>query len=261
MAALVPAQVCGPLILGGWERGRFGKGSNDKMVTGLKWYNGTAQVAFPKILVASGSGVEPPAYSQAVAVAQDVNGQDNGWSQVSFSDPVASQSGTLFILLEYPQNYSPQPGDPVLGVGYANEAADRHHFVTGDGTQWYKVTSRYRVLLEPVLEDREQGVISLRAPQGGAGNRPSGLFSSPNPFNPETKIELTLPAATTGQVRILDVRGRVVAELHHGMLAQGTSTFRWRGCDDAGRGVASGVYWVLAQTADEKYVRKLLLVR
>ena len=88
-----------------------------------------------------------------------------------------------------------------------------------------------------------------------------GLFAAPNPFNPETKIELNLPAAITGDVRIVDVRGCVVADLYHGVLAQGANTFVWQGRDDAGRVVASGVYWVLAQTTDQKLVRKLLLVK
>ena len=232
-----------------------------KMVTGLRWYNGTGAEAFPRILVASGNDFQPPAYGQAVVIAQNVQGQDHAWSAVTFNDPIASQSGTLFIVIEYPQNYAPQSGQPALGVGYANVDADRHYFVTGDGNKWFKVTSRYQVLLEPVLVDREPGVVSLRAPQEPGRTTRQGLFAAPNPFNPETRIELNLPAAASGYVRIVDLRGRIVAELHQGPLVQGANSFVWQGLDSGGRPVASGVYWVLAQTSDQKYVRKLLLVK
>jgi len=231
-----------------------------KMLTGVRWYNGSGSEAFPRVLVASGNDFQPPPCGESVAVAQDVRGQDQAWSELSFTVPVASQSGTLFVVLEYPANYAPLPGEAALGVGYANEAAEHHCFVTGDGEQWYRVASRCRVLLEPVLADRLPGIVALREPQEGAGER-LGLFAAPNPFNPETRIDLVLGAATSGTVRIMDLRGRKVAELHHGALAEGRNTFVWRGRDDGGRSVASGVYWVLAQTADRELVRKLLLVK
>lgn len=233
----------------------------DKMITGLKWYNGTSARPFAHILVASGNDFEPPAYSEAVSVADSVTGLNEAWSEVAFSVPVASQSGTLFVIMEYPSNYAPAPGEPVLGVGYANEASPHHYFVTGDGTTWYRVTSRCRVLLEPVLADRTPGVTEKRGGQGDGKEAKLGLFASPNPFNPATKIDLYLATATTGKVRIMDVRGYQVAELHSGTLQQGQNAFVWQGRDDHDRAVASGLYWVLAETADQKLVRKVLLVK
>ena len=49
---------------------------DDKMVTGVRWYNGTATTAFPRLLVASGTQVAPPALTEAVALADSVQGQD-----------------------------------------------------------------------------------------------------------------------------------------------------------------------------------------
>lgn len=231
-----------------------------RMLTGVRWYNGSGSEAFPQVLVASGNDFQPPPCAEAVAVGQDVRGQEQAWSELAFMVPVASQSGTLFVVLEYPANYAPASGATPLGVGYANETAEHHCFVTGDGEQWYRVARRCRVLLEPVLADRVPGVVALREPQNAAPQQ-LGLFAAPNPFNPATRIDLVLAAATTGTVRIMDLRGRKVAELHHGALAQGRNTFVWGGRDDGGRAVASGVYWVLAQTADRDLVRKLLLVK
>jgi hypothetical protein len=68
-----------------------------------------------------------------VAIAQNVQGQEQAWSEVVFTDPIASQSGTLFIVIEYPESDTPQEGLPILGVGYANEESSYHYFVSGDG--------------------------------------------------------------------------------------------------------------------------------
>ncbi len=236
----------------------------DKMITGLRWYNGTSSEAFPRVLVASGNDVMPPPYSEAVTVAENVQGAEQAWSELVFSAPVASQSGTLFVLLEYPENYIPSSGQAALGIGYANIETSRWYFVTGDGDTWIKVVSDCRVLLEPMLADRTPGVIEKRRDPGEdqpAANMESGLFASPNPFNPETRIDLYLQAPTTGTVKVFDIRGYLVTELHSGPLARGQNRFVWAGQDNSGRAAASGVYWVLAQTADQKFTKKLLLIK
>ena len=234
----------------------------DKMITGLRWYNGTSTEAFPEILIASGNAFEPPSLDQAVTVVQNVRGLNRAWSEVDFANAVASQSGTLFVVMKYPANYAPEAGQPVLGVGYANEDSPHHYFVSGDGVLWMKVTDNCRVLLEPILADRAPGVVEKRGqPDSPKPEVRLGLFAAPNPFNPQTKIELGLASETTGVVRIVDVRGFVVAELYRGALAKGTNAFIWNGRDGAGRAAASGVYWVLAETGDQKLVRKILLVK
>ncbi len=233
----------------------------DKMVAGLRWYNGSATESFPRILVASGSGFEPPALEEAVVVAEDVHGLAQTWSEVTFTTPVASLSGTLFVVLAYPANYSPPAGQPGLGVGFADAESADHYFVTGDGASWFEVSSGCRVLLEAVLADRVPGVEEKSGRREPAAAEKLGLFAAPNPFNPATKIDLVLPAATTGKVRILDLRGYVVAELHSGPLAKGRNGFVWQGRDAGGRTVASGVYWVLAETVDQRLVKKVLLVK
>ena len=42
---------------------------SDQMLTGVRWWNGSSALSFPKVLVASGSGDEPPAYSEAMVAA------------------------------------------------------------------------------------------------------------------------------------------------------------------------------------------------
>lgn len=236
----------------------------DQMITGMRWYNGSASESFPRVLVASGSDILPPPCTEAVAVAEGVQGVEQGWSEVSFATPVASESGTLFVVLEYPPGYSPPVGQAALGVGYAEAESPLWYFVTGDGETWIKVVSRCRVLLEPVLADRAPGVaVKSARPQAEPSipPAPAELVAYPNPFNPTTRIELNLPRATTGSVRIVDLRGYVVAELHRGAFARGTNAFVWNGRSSSGSATASGVYLVLAEAEDLKLATKLLLLK
>lgn len=237
----------------------------DKMVTGVRWYNGTAAVAFSNILVASGTDLAPPPYDEAVAMAGNVQGQECAWSTAMFVAPVASESGTLFIVMEYPTNYAPPATGTALGVGYAQQESQYPHFVTGDGQDWIRIATRCRVMLEPILADRIPGVVALRGPM--STQTPSvtegrlGLFAAPNPFNPQTKIELSLAAATTGDLRVYDIRGRLVVELHRGAFVQGVNTFTWNGRDAGGRAVATGAYWLQARTVDQSLTKKVLLLK
>jgi len=80
-----------------------------------------------------------------------------------------------------------------------------------------------------------------------------------NPFNPQTKIDLYLPESGTGNVKIYDIRGRMVVELYHGLFAKGRNSFVWRGQGSNGWPVASGVYYVKAESDVRSFTHKLLL--
>ena len=237
----------------------------DKMVTGLRWYNSAATEAFPKFLVASGAKLSPPPYGEAVVIADSVRGLDNQWSTLMLANPVATSSGSLFFVTEYPANYVPPSTGTALGVGYAQEDAQYPYFVTGDGQTWIRIATNCRVLLEPILVDRLTGVLELNQAQidesPPAPVARLGLFAAPNPFNPQTKIELSLAVATTGELRVYDVRGGLVVELYRGAFLQGANSFVWNGRDGQGRGVASGVYWVQARTDDKLLTKKVMLLK
>ena len=67
--------------------------------------------------------------------------------------------------------------------------------------------------------------------------------SYPNPFNPAVVLPLDL-ATDQKQVSLAlyDVLGRRVRQLWDGPLGAGTHRFTWDGRDEAGKGVAAGVY-------------------
>jgi len=85
--------------------------------------------------------------------------------------------------------------------------------------------------------------------------------NAPNPFNPATVIRFVLPAAGRARLAVLDLRGRLVAELLDDDLPAGEHAATWRGRDDSGADVASGVYLYRLETAAGRQTRRLTLLR
>ena len=66
----------------------------------------------------------------------------------------------------------------------------------------------------------------------------------PNPFNPQTTIEFTVPARTDALVKVdvYNSAGQFVASLVDDNLAPGAYRTTWDGRDAQGQEVSSGVY-------------------
>lgn len=85
--------------------------------------------------------------------------------------------------------------------------------------------------------------------------------AAPNPFNPAVAVAWNLPRAGDLEVRVYDLAGRLVRELHRGPAAAGAGSAVWRGRDGAGRAVAAGVYFCRLRAGGEQRVLKLTLLR
>ncbi|MEZ4388831.1 MAG: hypothetical protein R3D98_14905 [Candidatus Krumholzibacteriia bacterium] len=65
----------------------------------------------------------------------------------------------------------------------------------------------------------------------------------PNPFNPRTTVEVSLPGGGVGSLEVLDLRGRVVARPWSGVVdATAPLAVSWDGVDTLGQALPSGVY-------------------
>jgi PKD repeat protein len=104
-----------------------------------------------------------------------------------------------------------------------------------------------------------RGTASVKV-KGGSGAAVSAL-ASPNPFNPQTKVQWTLKSAGETTVRIYSLEGRLVKTLHDGFAPAGMSEAHWNGLDNAGRQVPTGVYFLQVVSAGEKAVQKLYLLK
>lgn len=68
------------------------------------------------------------------------------------------------------------------------------------------------------------------------------LQSRPNPFNPRTEVRYSLPVAGDLQLRVYDLRGRLVRRLVDALQPAGEAGVVWDGLDDAGQAAPAGVY-------------------
>ncbi|MCP4568281.1 MAG: S8 family serine peptidase [FCB group bacterium] len=83
----------------------------------------------------------------------------------------------------------------------------------------------------------------------------------PNPFNPATEINFSLPRASEATVTIYNITGQVVATPISEMLDAGYHTVVWDGKNADGRSVASGIYFYRLQAEEFVQTRKMMLVR
>lgn len=84
----------------------------------------------------------------------------------------------------------------------------------------------------------------------------------PNPFNPTTAISFAVPNGSGDvEVKVYDVTGRMVKSLVSEPLPAGEHTVVWNGKDEAGRTVASGIYFCRLSVEGESAARKMVLMK
>lgn len=83
----------------------------------------------------------------------------------------------------------------------------------------------------------------------------------PNPFNPHTTVEFSVPGAGPVAVRVFDIHGREVATLVNRPMGPGVFRARWDGRDARGGSAASGVYFVSIQSRGARDTARLMLLK
>ncbi|HFE52053.1 MAG TPA: T9SS type A sorting domain-containing protein, partial [Bacteroidetes bacterium] len=83
----------------------------------------------------------------------------------------------------------------------------------------------------------------------------------PNPFNPTARIRFDVPKTERVQIRVFDLKGRLVQTLFDGRLAAGYHRFDWQAVDQAGRSVPSGTYLIVATWPGGRSVQKVVLLK
>jgi hypothetical protein len=85
--------------------------------------------------------------------------------------------------------------------------------------------------------------------------------NSPNPFNPETTINFTVPEKGQVALKIYDANGRLVRSLVDGVSEPGSHNVSWDGRDNNGASVSSGVYFYRLTAGKFNESRKMVLLK
>jgi hypothetical protein len=83
----------------------------------------------------------------------------------------------------------------------------------------------------------------------------------PNPFNPGTRIDFSIPDAAWVSLKVYDLSGTLVAILVDRRMESGPHFAEWNGRDGRGQRVSSGVYLYELRAGDQSVTRKMTLVK
>jgi C1A family cysteine protease/fibronectin type 3 domain-containing protein len=93
-------------------------------------------------------------------------------------------------------------------------------------------------------------------------DRAHASYNFPNPFNPSTAIRYTVPQpGAEVRISVYDLRGRLVRTLVSEEKGAGEYMAVWRGRDDQGNGLSSGVYFYRIEIGDYRVDRKMILLK
>ncbi len=132
---------------------------------------------------------------------------------------------------------------------------EEYLFIDGDVVPGSSYT--YRVL----VDDKDGERILFETQQLDVPSVPLTLSNHPNPFNPVTVIEYSLPSKGRVSISIYDVNGKLVRRLADRDMEAGTYSIDWNGLDDRKSAQPSGIYFCRLRLGKAEVTSKLVLMR
>jgi len=83
----------------------------------------------------------------------------------------------------------------------------------------------------------------------------------PNPFNPETRIDIELPDYSRVDLSVYNLKGERIRTLHSGYLVPGRHSFIWDGTNRENEQVPSGIYLYGLRCRGQNLFRRMTLIR
>ncbi len=117
-----------------------------------------------------------------------------------------------------------------------------------------------------ILDKRKGLIVALEEPdddpavKSDAITETSLVGGSPNPFRSETSVAFRLVEESRVSLTVYDVSGKKVRTLVNNVVPAGRHSVYWDGSDDAGRKVASGIYFCRMNAESFSATAKLILV-
>lgn len=87
------------------------------------------------------------------------------------------------------------------------------------------------------------------------------LSNYPNPFNPMTTINFTIPVSCDVNISVFNIKGQIIKTLINEHLEKGSHSIDWNGTDTYNKQVSSGVYFYQISTDKKSKMKKMLLLK
>ncbi len=245
-----------------------------EIIKGVTWYNSDGSVVFPEFLAVAGEYGKPTNLDAALSFGSEFNGGTGAWSELLFPQPITSSSSGLFLIMELPSGSDFQSAGlgGGCGFGYFAGGVVNNCWITGDGITWNSLSSDYQLAMLPIFSmEKGDGALVLDIPKDGRTE--NAIITSdipiigkrmkifPNPFNALTEISFSLTKASDVQLRVFDLRGKLVNTLVQNHLTVGDHSYSWGGQDNAGRFVSSGVYFFRLEAGGKMFTSRSMLVK
>jgi hypothetical protein len=209
-------------------------------------------------LTAAGAAPGLTTVTRTTGTALDVNGTSG--IERSFAVAAANNAGlNAVVVFHYDESELAGTAEPALASFTAPAA----------GTTWTMVTGILDETANSMTIAGQASVARLTLRAGYVSSVGGDVIAArtgfvslfPNPFNPTTHVTFDLAKAGPVDVAIYDVRGQLVRTLATGTMNSGRHDLVWQGRDDAGRSVASGVYFCRLSADGGTQSRKMILAR
>ena len=235
-------------------------------VSGLRFYNNDGSATFPAVLLVEGSPTGELDPSNPLASLADVTGNSLGWSEIEFPVPIGDPGGGVFAVFRLPA-FDERDDAGVgggAGLGYRVVENAPPAYLSPDGVDWVRLSPRTELAVEPIVVGGSQAKMAGNDRADGKAAvvyRTALMPAVPNPANPATNIRFSLAQPMRVQFTIYNQRGARVTRLYEGKLPAGEHLLKWRGQDDGGHEVASGVYFVRMKLRDQALSQRVTIVR
>lgn len=113
----------------------------------------------------------------------------------------------------------------------------------------------------PVSFRKNDDIITRRPFDSRIPDPGIGLHVFPNPFNPETRILVSVDVVSWIEVDVYDVAGRRVKQLWRGDVYPGSITIIWNGVRSGGARAAAGVYFIRATGPQSAATARAVLIK
>ena len=171
-----------------------------------------------------------------------------GWNYIPIpaSNPVHFTEGYFFIGILEAANSS------AIGVDEDNVGSS----YTKIGTNPWSSFNNGNFMIRAIL-DGNTGVETILEPV----SENLTATNYPNPFNPETTIEMNIPQASQVRLSVYNLKGQLVRSLVNEHLEAGVYQYVWDGTDSRGNQSASGLYFYRVESEGQVINRRMLLLK
>jgi flagellar hook assembly protein FlgD len=107
-----------------------------------------------------------------------------------------------------------------------------------------------------IIESKDSVINQIKIP-----DEFSLMKNYPNPFNPKTNIQFTVPEQSFVKLFIYDINGRIVHKIIDSDLKSGYYSVVWDGTNELGLKVGSGIYFYRLEAKNFTSSQKMIFIK